>query len=104
MEETTAADCFAALGHPTRLALYRALVRAGDDGAPVGMLQEALDVPASTLTHHLQTLSRAGLVRQERDGRVLTTRADYKRMQGLVNFLTDDCCRGLGHIFKDDAA
>jgi len=104
MEETTAADCFAALGHPTRLALYRALVRAGDDGAPVGMLQEALDVPASTLTHHLQTLSRAGLVRQERDGRVLTTRADYKRMQGLVSFLTDDCCQGLGHIFKDDAA
>ncbi len=104
MEEITAADCFAALGHPTRLGIYRALVRAGDNGAPVGMLQEALGVPASTLTHHIQTLARAGLVKQERDGRVLTTRADYEQMRGLLDFLTDDCCQGLGDLFKDDAA
>lgn len=104
MKEISAADCFAALGHPTRLALYRALVRAGDDGAPVGVLQESLGVPASTLTHHIQTLARAGLVQQERDGRVLTTRADYEQMRGLIEFLTDDCCQGLGQIKKDDAA
>lgn len=103
MKENTAADCFAALGHPTRLALYRALVRAGAEGAPVGVLQDQLGVPASTLTHHLQTLTRAGLVEQQRDGRVLTTRADYAQMQGLVDFLTDNCCEGL-MITKEDAA
>ena len=104
MNETSAAECFAALGHPTRLAIYRALVRAGDDGAPVGMLQDKLGVPASTLTHHIQTLARAGLAKQERDGRVLTTRADYEQMRGLIEFLTDDCCQGIGQTIKDDAA
>lgn len=104
MKEITAANCFAALGHETRLAIFRALVRAGDEGAPVGALQEALGVPGSTLTHHIQTLARAGLVEQQRDGRVLTTRADYEQMRDLMNFLTDDCCKGLGIFDKDDAA
>lgn len=104
MKEKTAADCFAALGHPTRLGIYRALVRAGDGGAPVGVLQEALGVPGSTLTHHIKTLAAAGLVKQERDGRILTTRADYDQMRGLLDFLTDDCCKGLGLLDRDDAA
>ncbi|WNJ99667.1 metalloregulator ArsR/SmtB family transcription factor [Thalassospiraceae bacterium LMO-JJ14] len=105
MKETTAADCFAALGHETRLAIFRALVRAGDAGAPVGALQETLGVPGSTLTHHIQTLTRAGLVQQQRDGRVLTTKADYGQMRELVDFLTDNCCQGLGGaLAKDDAA
>ena len=104
MKEITAADCFAALGHPTRLAIYRALVRAGDDGAPVGALQDALGVPASTLTHHIKTLAGAGLVEQQRDGRVLTTRADYGQMRNLISFLTEDCCLGLDILNKDDAA
>lgn len=103
MKENIAADCFAALGHPTRLRLYRALVRAGEEGAPVGVLQDQLGVPASTLTHHIQALARAGLVEQQRDGRILTTRADYAQMRGLVDFLTDNCCEGL-MAQKDDAA
>lgn len=95
MDENTATDCFAALGHPTRLQLFRALVRAGDDGAPVGVLQDELGVPASTLSHHVQALTRAGLAHQQRDGRVLTTRADYTAMQDLISFLTESCCQGL---------
>lgn len=95
MSDINAADCFAALGHPTRLTVFRALVRAGHDGAPVGTLQDALDIPASTLTHHLQALIRAGLVDQERQGRVLITRANYDAMHGLIDFLTDDCCKGM---------
>lgn len=95
MNEQTAADSFAALGHPTRLAIYRMLVRAGDVGAPVGTLQESLGIPASTLSHHIQALTRAGLAAQERDGRVLTTRADYAAMRGLIDFLTDECCMGI---------
>lgn len=94
MDELTATECFAALGHPTRLQVYRALVRAGDEGVPVGALQEELGIPGSTLTHHLQALTRAGLAHQERDGRVLTTRADYAVMQSLLDFLTEKCCEG----------
>ncbi len=90
-----AVDCFAALGHPTRLSVYRALVKAGDDGASMGTLQEALGIPASTLSHHVQNLIQAGLVHQERQGRTLIARADYMAMRGLISFLTDDCCEGL---------
>ncbi len=95
MDELNAVDCFAALGHPTRLTVYRALVQAGDDGAAMGTLQDTLGIPASTLSHHVQALIQAGLVHQERQGRTLITRADYSAMQGLIDFLTDDCCRGL---------
>ena len=102
MDEITATDCFAALGHPTRLQLFRALVRAGDDGAPVGALQDELGVPASTLSHHVQALTRAGLAHQQRNGRVLTTRADYSAMNDLISFLTDNCCQGLRPAEADD--
>ena len=102
MKEQTAVECFAALGHATRLQIYRALVQAGADGVSMGVLQDALGVPASTLSHHVQALVRAGLVHQERAGRVLTTRADYAAMNGLVDFLTDKCCNGL-HV-KDLAS
>lgn len=95
LDEERAAECLAALGHPTRLKLFRLLVRAGRDGAPVGALQDALGVPASTLSHHVAALTRAGLAVQERDGRVLTTRADYDAMNALIGFLSDECCKGL---------
>lgn len=95
MKENIAVDCFAALGHATRLQVYRALVQAGEEGASMGALQDTLDIPASTLSHHVQALVRAGLVRQERIGRTIMTRADYDAMHGLVDFLTDDCCSGL---------
>ena len=95
MDETTAADRFAALGHPSRLRIFRALVRAGRDGAPVGALQDVLDIPASTLTHHIQGLAKAGLVHQQRDGRILVTHADYEAMHGLIDYLNENCCQGM---------
>ena len=61
----------------------------------MGTLQDALDIPGSTLSHHVQALVRAGLVHQERQGRTLITRADFSTMNGLVDFLTDKCCHGL---------
>lgn len=107
MDELNAVDCFAALGHPTRLTIYRALIKAGDDGAPVGVLQDSLDIPASTLSHHIKALMQAGLVTQERQGRVLVSRADYNSMRGLIDFLTDDCCQGLHkgalHALSDES-
>jgi len=81
-----------ALGNPTRLRIYRTLVKAGDPGLPVGKLQSRLSVPASTLSHHLRTLLIVGLITQERDATTLYCKAKYSVMRGLVGFLVDECC------------
>jgi ArsR family transcriptional regulator, arsenate/arsenite/antimonite-responsive transcriptional repressor len=81
-----------ALGNPTRLKIYRMLVRAGDPGLPVGKLQSRLSIPASTLSHHLKTLIIVGLVSQEREATTLICRANYTVMRGLVEFLVAECC------------
>jgi len=81
-----------ALGNPTRLAVYRILVRAGDDGLPVGHLQKRLKIAGSTLSHHLRALITVDLVSQERQGTTLVCRANYKSMGALMSFLADECC------------
>jgi DNA-binding transcriptional ArsR family regulator len=92
MKLTDAASRLEALGNPTRLRIYRALVRAGDPGLAVGKLQSRLSVPASTLSHHLKTLIIVGLITQERDATTLICRANYPAMRGLVEFLVAECC------------
>lgn len=87
-----AAKQLEALGNPTRLQVYRMLVRAGDGGQPVGSLQEKLGIAASTLSHHLHRLILTGLVTQERQATTLICRANYPAMDGLVGFLVDECC------------
>ncbi len=89
------AACLETLGHSTRLAAFRLLVRAGPDGLPVGALQRHLGIPGSTLSHHLSHLVAAGLVRQTREGRVLRCTADFERMNGIVAALTAECCVGV---------
>src|SRR5215212_5163454 len=81
-----------ALGNSTRLQVYRALVRAGDAGLPVGRLQEEMDIAASTLSHHLHRLILTGLVTQERQATTLICRASYPTMNALLGFLVDECC------------
>ena len=83
-----------ALAHDHRLAAYRALVQAGPAGMAVGELRDELDLPPATLTAHLNQLRAVGLVTDEREGRVIRIRADYDRMNGLVGFLTENCCGG----------
>lgn len=95
MEIPELAACLEKLGHPTRLAAFRLLVRAGRDGLPVGDIQAHLGVPASTLSHHLAHLVAAGLLRQTREGRVLRCTADYERMDAVVAALTAECCAGV---------
>ena len=97
------ARALAALGHETRLAIYRLLVRAGEAGLNVGEIAAHLKVPASTLAHHLSTLVAAGLVIQERQGREVVNRADYEAMRRTVGFLTDNCCTGVS-LTTEDAA
>lgn len=81
-----------ALGNPTRLSAYRLLVRAGEAGLAVGDLQDRLDIPASTLSHHLHKLIAVGLVDQERRATTLICRANYAVMQETLGFLVDECC------------
>jgi DNA-binding transcriptional ArsR family regulator len=95
MHELTAARALEALGQAKRLALYRLLVKAGTEGLNMGDLQQATGIPASTLSHHVTRLCHAGLVTQERFGREIRCRVDYRTMHGLVGFLTDQCCVGV---------
>ena len=81
-----------ALGNPTRLQLYRTLVRAGDEGLPVGRIQDKLEIAASTLSHHLKRLVDTGLVTQERQATTLICRAHYPSMDALIGYLADECC------------
>ncbi|MCX7319113.1 MAG: helix-turn-helix domain-containing protein [Hyphomicrobiales bacterium] len=92
MKIEDAAARLEALGNPTRLRIYRALVRAGRAGMPVGRLQGKLKIPASTLSHHIKTLVSVDLVTQVRDSTTLVCHAQYANMQGLVDFLVEECC------------
>ena len=90
--ETEAALMLAALGNETRLRIYRQLVRAGEAGLAVGDVQARLAIPASTLSHHLGALRQAGLISQRREGRTILCAAVYPAMNGLIAYLTDECC------------
>ncbi|MBT6077025.1 MAG: helix-turn-helix transcriptional regulator, partial [Oceanospirillaceae bacterium] len=72
--------------------VFTLLVKAGHGGLPVGRLQESLQVPHSTLSHHIAKLTSVGLVKQERDGRVLYCIAQYTHLNALIDFLQDECC------------
>jgi ArsR family transcriptional regulator, arsenate/arsenite/antimonite-responsive transcriptional repressor len=92
MKVEKAAKQLEALGNPTCLKVYRALVRAGQDGLPVSRVQEKLKIPASTLSHHLHRLILTGLVTQERHATTLICRANYPAMDALLGFLVEECC------------
>jgi len=96
MEILKAVGALGALAQETRLRIFRALVQRGPDGVPAGRIAALLDLPGPTLSFHLSKLERAGLVRCRRDGRSLIYAADYAAIEGLVAYLTENCCgRGL---------
>lgn len=95
MNTAEAAKLMEALGNETRLEIFRLLIQAGTEGMPVGDIQRVLDIPASTLSHHIARLMHGGLVSQERESRVLRCRADYVRIRTLLSFLMDKCCNGV---------
>jgi DNA-binding transcriptional ArsR family regulator len=92
MKLDDAAGQLEALGNPTRLKIYRTLVRAGQAGMPVGRLQDKLKIAPSTLSHHIKALVVAGLVSQVREATTLVCHANYDVMRGLVDFLVAECC------------
>ncbi len=88
-----------ALAHDTRLAVFRMLVQRGPDGLSAGTIAEALDMPPSSLTFHLQQLTQAGLITQRRVSRQIFYATDFAVMNGLLGYLTDNCCgRGSARV------
>ena len=104
MDINQAARCLDKLGNPTRLEIVRLLVRAGDDGLPVGDIRRHTGVSASTLSHHILHLVSGGLIRQVRHGRVLRCKLDYALMRALVDMLTEECCAGVDTAAPDRQA
>jgi DNA-binding transcriptional ArsR family regulator len=94
MRSTSAIEALGALAQEHRLALFRLLVQAGEKGLSAGAIAEALGMPSSSLSFHLNQLRNAGLILQERQHRSLIYRANYPAMNSLIGFLTENCCGG----------
>ncbi len=92
MNVLNASHGFAAAGAAPRLTVLKKLVRAGHDGLTVGALQKAVDVPASTLAHHLRYLADADLIKQTKNGRQVINIANFKQIRALADFLLSECC------------
>ena len=94
MDTTNAPTAFAALSQPTRLDVFRLLVKAGNDGMLSGELGQRLDVRQNTMSANLSILLQSGLIRNERMGRTIRYFADFDGIHGLLAFLMEDCCGG----------
>lgn len=91
------AEQLGALAHPSRLAVLRHVVQSGPEGATTTDLQRALDIPWTTLNHHVDRLVAAGLLVVRREGKFALHTADYAALHALTDFLWEDCCkRGKG--------
>ena len=96
MKTPQAVKALAALAQGTRLAIYRMLVQQGHQGLSAGTIAERLDLPAATLSFHLKELANAGMVESRQDGRFVFYSANYEQMNGLLGYLTENCCQGAG--------
>ena len=92
MNAKQAVAALGAIAHEHRLSVYRLLLEKGPDGLPAGEVAGRLGMPPSSLTFHLQQMLHAGLVTQRRLGRQLIYAADFAAMNGLVSYLTENCC------------
>lgn len=104
INEEQALGALGALAHPLRLQVFRALVVVGPAGLSAGAIMEGIGVPAATLSFHLKELTASGLVTQERSGRNFVYRAAYDRMNGLMAYLTENCCAGAACAVEPRAA
>jgi DNA-binding transcriptional ArsR family regulator len=96
MKTPAGIDALGALAHEHRLAIYRLLVQRGPEGLPAGSIGQRMGLLPSSLTFHLQNLQRAGLITRRRDSRQLIYSADFTVMNGLVDYLTENCCGNSG--------
>jgi DNA-binding transcriptional ArsR family regulator len=98
MEQEQAILAFAALAQPTRLAVFRLLVKHEPDGLAAGDIAKALAVPQNTMSAHLTILARAALVMSERKSRSIIYRANLMTFQDLTSFMVEDCCGGRAEL------
>ena len=87
------AEQLGALGHPVRLRALRFIVQAGGQGASAGDIQSHVDLPASTLSHHLKRLLEAGLIKSRIEGTYHFYSAEYAALRALTDYLWEDCCK-----------
>jgi DNA-binding transcriptional ArsR family regulator len=92
MKTASVIEALGGLAHEHRLAIYRLLVQRGPEGLPAGTIGQRVGLLPSSLTFHLQNLQRAGLIAQRRESRRLIYSADFTVMNGLVGYLTENCC------------
>jgi ArsR family transcriptional regulator len=92
MENQIAAKKLAELGHITRLSVFRYLVKVGEEGVPVGQIQKELNIPGSTLSHHINRLVSVGLIKQVRESRTLYCIPQFEVLNELIEFLKSECC------------
>jgi DNA-binding transcriptional ArsR family regulator len=105
MKKANVVGALSALAQDTRLDVYRLLVEAGPAGAPAGQIGDRLKLPAPTLSFHLAQLKHAGLVTRRRESRSIIYAANYAAMNGLIAYLTENCCgRGAACAPRCDAA
>ncbi len=94
MEIKIAVNCFSALAHPHRLAVFRLLMRAGPDGRSAGDMAAELGLAPSSLSFHTRWLADAGLIAPRRDGRRVYYAVDVEGVRSVIRFLSEDCCAG----------
>ncbi|MFM0337987.1 ArsR/SmtB family transcription factor [Paraburkholderia fungorum] len=94
MDTNLVVRALSALAHESRLAIFRSLVVAGPDGLPAGEIAQKLGLSPSSLSFHLKDLSHAELVAARQDGRFIFYSANFESMNGLIGFLTENCCAG----------
>lgn len=104
METLNAAELLAALGHESRLAIFRLLVEAGADGMNASAIGEQLGIQPATLSFHLSHLSRVGLIRGERESRFIHYSVNFETMDELIAFMTHNCCQGEACLPKTSVA
>ncbi len=103
LDLSIASQGFAAAGAESRLSVLRVLIRAGYSGLTVSEIQQRLEIPASTLAHHLKFLTAGELIIQEKHGRSVVNRANYEHIKALADFLLFECCIDSEEVEKDKA-
>lgn len=101
MQSENAILALSALAHTDRMAAFRLVMRAGEDGLPSGWIADALKIQPTRMSFHLSTLERSGVLRSHRDGRHILYAVNFKVMRELLGFLTDECCAGHPEICVD---
>ena len=107
LSEAHAISALSALAQPTRLAIFRLLIKHGPVGVTAGVIADTIGAPHNTLSSHLAILVRAGLLHSSREGRTIIYRSDVEGMRSVIAFLVNDCCNGhpeLCNLVAADAA